>query len=400
MRDYYLVWIFAGEASGDLYGARLASELRQLPFDKPLRIAGMGSREMRKAGVELMVDSSELGIVGLIEVFKHIFTFIRIFLRLRSRAIKERPDAVILIDYPGFNLRFARQMHKNGIPVIWYVSPQVWVWGKGRIPKLAEYCTKMMVIFPFETEVYKGTGLDVEFVGHPLIQIISDRTDVSFIRDPSKVVLLPGSRGDEVRRLLPDMLGTAVLLHKRRPDLKYVISTPRNRIYDQCAKMVGEFCDSRRDEKLPQFTVTCGETSKWLQEGGTGLAASGTVTVECAIAGLPLVVIYRVNPITFTLGKLVIKRFYRDFFTMVNIIANKTVFKEYIQEAVDPEILCDELEKILPGGERRAEVEEGMALVAQMLSSGSVNASRKAAESVMKTMMDIQAPTANIRQND
>lgn len=385
MKDKKLIWIFAGEASGDLYGAMLARELKKVLNDR-VHIAGMGSHQMRDAGVEIMVDSSELGIVGIVEVLKHIFLFIKIFLQLRKRALKERPDAVVLIDYPGFNLRFAKQMFKNKIPVIWYISPQVWVWGKNRIPKLAKYCRKMLVIFPFETEVYKNTGLDIEFVGHPLIEIIGGQRNASIKRDPERLLLLPGSRKDEVKRLLPDMLETVKLLHKKKPNLKYAISAPRETIHELVREIYENYRKKPGNETLPAIEFTCGETVRWMWEAGTGLAASGTVTVECAISGLPLVVIYRVNALTFLFGRLVIRKFFRNFFCMVNIIANREIFKEYIQDAVKPEILCAELEKILPGGERREEVEKEIEKVVEMLSASGENTSSKSAAAILKAI--------------
>ena len=185
------IWIIAGEASGDLYGARIASEIRRRRPD--VVVCGMGGVEMRKAGVELL---------------ENIFKFIRIFLYLIREAKKRRPLEVILIDYPGFNIRFAKAMWKAGIPVVWYISPQVWVWRRGNIRKLAKYCRKLMVIFPFEPEVYEGSGLDVEFVGHPLVDIVKGRADATIERDPNTVLLLPGSRKKEIEFLLEPFLKT------------------------------------------------------------------------------------------------------------------------------------------------------------------------------------------------
>ncbi|HBC85377.1 MAG TPA: lipid-A-disaccharide synthase [Lentisphaeria bacterium] len=381
MKDTYSVWIFAGEASGDIYGARLAEELRKMLPPEKLRIAGMGGHLMKDAGVEIMVDSTELGVVGLIEVFENIGTFVRIFQNLKNRAIKERPDAVILIDYPGFNLRFAKQMYKNKIPVIWYISPQVWAWGKGRIPKLAKYCAKMMVIFPFEPETYKNTSLDTEFVGHPLVNIVHKRKSPDMKQDPDLVLLLPGSRFNEINRLFVPMLETAVELHRRHPNLRFAVSAPRKAIYERTNEILRKFCEVRKDEKLPEVKIYSGETARFLQEAATGLAASGTITVESAIAGLPLVVVYRLNPITYWLGRMLVKI---PFFTMVNLIAKKRVFEEFLQEDVNAMTLSGAMEKILPGGSRRAEVEKDIAGVVEALSPGSADASRKAAEAVMQ----------------
>ena len=184
-----------------------------------IEFSGMGGAEMIKAGVKVKVDSTELGVIGIFEALKNIFTFIRIFFRLLKAAKAERPDAVIMIDYPGFNLRFAKKMYKLGIPVYWYVSPQVWVWGKKRLPVLAKVCSKMLVIFPFEVEVYAQTSLRAKFVGHPLVDVISSRRDPSITRDPDTFLLLPGSRKNEIERLLIPMLDTVEALSQKHPQL-------------------------------------------------------------------------------------------------------------------------------------------------------------------------------------
>lgn len=377
------IWIIAGEASGDLYGARLAKELWRLS-PPGLKVEGMGGPEMRKAGVGILVDSSELGVVGLVEVLENIVKFIRILVFLRREAARVRPDAVVLVDYPGFNIRFARMLWRLGIPVVWYISPQVWVWRKSNIPRLAKYCSKMMLIFPFETETYEGSGLDAEFVGHPLVDVVKGRSDAAIVRDPARVVLLPGSRRSETSRLLEPMLRTVSLLKSRRPELKFAISAPRPRTYGDIVKGVEDFKARNPGTPLPDFEIACGETSRWLQEGAVGLAASGTVTVECAIAGLPLVVVYKLNPITFFLARLVIGKLFRGFFTMVNIIAYKRVFEEFLQHQVVPGDLADAVERILPGGTRREEVLADMESVVSQLGGGSSGASARAAETVLR----------------
>lgn len=380
MAEINKYWIFAGEASGDIYGARLAEELRTLAAasGRQVEISGMGGPMMKQAGINILIDSSELGVVGLIEVLKHIFKFIRIFFFLVNKARAEKPDAIILIDYPGFNLRFAAAMYKHKIPVIWYISPHVWTWGKKRIPKLAKFCRKMLVIFPFEPEVYAGTGLDTVFVGHPLVDIVAMRRDPSIERDPDTVLLLPGSRSMEISRLLQPMLGTALLLSRKHPNLKFVISTPREKIFDHCREILEKFTAAHASEKMPEIKLVCGDTAYWQQRAATGLAASGTVTVESAIAGLPLVVAYKLNFLTLVVAGMLV-RLYRGFFTMVNIIADKEVFEEYLQWKASPENLAAAVERILPEGERRHQVEEEMKEVVRMLSGGSEGACRKAA---------------------
>lgn len=371
------IWIIAGEASGDLYGARIASEIRRRRPD--VVVCGMGGVEMRKAGVELLVDSCELGVIGLIEVLENIFKFIRIFLYLIREAKKRRPLEVILIDYPGFNIRFAKAMWKAGIPVVWYISPQVWAWRRGNIRKLARYCRKLMVIFPFEPEVYEGSGLDVEFVGHPLVDIVKGRADATIERDPNTILLLPGSRKKEIEYLLEPFLKTAAILKSRNPKLQFVVASPRERILQMVRDGIQTFMTKHPDYPLPKIELTRGKTAFWMQRCTAGLAASGTVTVECAIAGIPLVVVYRLNQITFLLARLIIGRLFRGFFTMPNIILNRCAFEEFLQFQVVPEDLADAMERILPGGSRRAQAEQDMNDVVVQLSGGASGAIAKAA---------------------
>ncbi len=377
-----LIWIVAGESSGDLYGARLAADIRKIC--PGARIEGMGGVRMKEAGVEILVDSTELGVIGLIEVLGSIFKFIRIMLYLLLEAKRRRPDAVVLIDYPGFNIRFAKRLKKAGVPVVWYISPQVWVWRKSNIPKLARYCTKMMVIFPFEVEVYKGSGLDVEFVGHPLVEIVRERRDPSLHRDPKRVLLLPGSRRSETKRLLFPMLETVAILKQRHPDLTFEIATPREKVRDDVENDMREFIMKHPDAVLPEIRVLCGKTAECLQTCTAGLAASGTVTVECAIAGLPLVVAYRLNPVTFLLARLIIRRLFRNAFTMPNIILNRKVFEEFLQFQVVPRDLADALERILPGGERRAQADADMEEMVREIEGGVRGAGRNAALAVLQ----------------
>ena len=188
-------WIVAGEASGDAYGAALATALREA--QPGIRLAGMGAEKMRAAGVETYIDSTELGIVGFVEVLKHLPMLLRLFRKLVRRAAEERPSVVVLIDYPGFNLRLAKKLHALGIRVVWYISPQVWAWKRGRIWKLAKYCRRMLCIFPFEPEVYAKTSMRTEFVGHPLLETLAPYTSQPEDRDPNLVILLPGSRRAE-----------------------------------------------------------------------------------------------------------------------------------------------------------------------------------------------------------
>lgn len=363
MRNF---WIIAGEASGDMYGAELAGELRKLAAEngEEVNITGMGGPKMMAANVPVKVDSTELGVMGIFEISKILFTFIKIYFQLVKAAKAERPDAVILIDYPGFNLLFALAMHRAKIPVIWYVCPHLWVWGKWRLPVLAKICKKMLVIFPFEEEVFAPTPLKATFVGHPLSEIVSARIDPEIKRDKNSFLLLPGSRKMEIDKLLIPMLETITQLQKGHPELAFHLAAPRAKIADMCRKKIDDFRMKHPD--CPEVSISCGDTGIWMQKAGTGLAASGTVTVECALSGLPLVVGYKLNLMTLALARILVK-LYRGFFTMVNIIADKEVFQEFLQWHFAPKELLPAIEAILPDGSRRAEVEAGMKEVSDAL---------------------------------
>ena len=385
------IWIVSGEESGDIYGANLARELKSIAAanGEELELSGMGGKRMIAAGVKVLVDATELGVIGIFEITSKLLTFIGIYFKLVKAAKEERPDAVVMIDYPGMNLRLAKALHKAGIPVVWYVSPQIWVWNKKRKPVLAEVCTKMLVIFPFEVEVYSDTKLPTEFVGHPLIDIVKARTDPSVVRDGDTVLLLPGSRKMEIDRLLPSMLATVAQLKARHPELKFHLSAPRERIAGMCRKKLEKFRKKHPDS--PQVELSVGDTGYWLQRAGAGLAASGTVTVESAIAGLPLVSGYRLHSFTLLIAAGLVK-LYRGFFVMVNIIAGREIFKEFLQWRFAPRNLVPALEEILPGGSRRAEVEAGMTEVREALSAKSGNAARQAALSCWEVATRRPAP--------
>lgn len=398
------VWIVAGEPSGDRLGARLAQELRRRHGSLILR--GMGGAAMRSAGVDLLVDSSDLAIVGLIEVVKHYRTIRRAFYELLTRARTERPDAVVLIDYPGFNLRLAKRLHRAGVPVVYYVCPQVWAWGKNRVPQMACVVDKLLAIFPFEPAVFAGTGLDVEFVGHPLPGILREGLDAEVERRDQTVLLLPGSREHEVNSLLPPMIEAARLLRRDRPELEFVIAAPAVKTADLVRERLaamgvvvaagGANGGGPPTPGDPGGAVTAGnsngggppspggllvrlvvgETQAWMRRACAGIAASGTVTLEAAILGLPLVVAYRVNPLTYWIARRMVRVAY---ITIVNLVAGSEVFEEFIQGRVTSRNLADSLGRILPGGSRRAAVVEGMSAAVAKLGDGSHVSERVAA---------------------
>ena len=282
------IWIITGEASGDDYGARLAEKLRQLA--PGVQLYGMGGEQLRQAGVEIAIDSSELGVVGFVEVLRHLPKFFRLFRDLSTRIRKQRPAAVILIDYPGFNLRLAKKLRGSGIPVFYYISPQVWAWKKGRIKTIVHSVARLFCIFPFEPAVYAGTTLPVEFVGHPLLPALAPYRERTVQRDPNLVLLLPGSRSGELHYILPTLLQTAATLQQQRPELRFVLSLPREK-----TMMVAREIISRQKQKyglLPPWNCAC---RPGRCRPGLGGMRQRPVTVEAAIRILPLVVTYRLK---------------------------------------------------------------------------------------------------------
>jgi lipid-A-disaccharide synthase len=376
------LWIIAGEASGDNYGAKLAEALRQRRPD--LRLRGMGGEQMSKAGVELFVDSSELGVVGLVEVLKSIRFFMRLLREVSARAVAERPAAVVLIDYPGFNLRLAARLRRAGIPVVYYISPQVWAWKKGRIPRIARDVDKMLCIFPFEPAVYEGSGLAASFVGHPLLEILAPLRQNPPERDPNLVLLLPGSRSSELTMLLPKFLRTAARLQQERPELRFVLSLARQGSLAQAQSLVAK-------TPLPvdlSLEYSVGQTRHWLCKASAGLAASGTVTVEAAILELPLVVAYRLNPLTWHIVKRMVKL---PYVSIANLVTGRCVYEEYLQHEAVADKLAPALLTILPGGNRRDEVIAGVRECSQLL-GGNDAISLRVADAVLTSAAAVTSP--------
>ena len=368
-----------------MYGARLAEGLRRLAAERgeELELSGMGGKAMMAAGIPVKVDSTELGVMGLLEVLKLLFKFIAIYFQLVKAARRERPDTVVLIDYPGFNLLFGLAMYFSGIRVVWYIAPHLWMWGKWRIPVLRKICAKVLVIFPFEVEYYGGRKLRAVFTGHPLIDFLEEKKDPSIRRDPGLVLLLPGSREGEIRRMFPHILETVLELHRRRPDLKFRLSAPREKIAALCRDTIRDFCLKRPE--TPEILISVGDTNACQQLAGTGIAACGTVTVESAVLGLPIVAGYRFGTLNYLLISPYVRPF-RGFIAMPNIITGTRVFPEFLQFRFKARNLLPALESILPGGDGRQAAIDGMKRMTDLLQEGSCGrrAEDRAAEEVWR----------------
>lgn len=336
------ILISAGEASGEFYGAELIEALRrQVANPTAIEFFGVGGDQMRNAGCELLVDAREIAEVGIVEVIKHIPNIYRRFHQVVGEAHRRRPDAAVLIDFPDFNLRLARELHRQGVPVIYYVSPQLWAWKQRRIERVRKYVREMLVIFPFEEKFYRERGIAAKFVGHPLADLPAPSvTREEFAReysiDPSRqwIALLPGSRRGEVSRIFPLLLEAAQLLG---PD--YVYTVPVASTLD--AAWMAAFL---RDYSGPPITFTR-DARATLLHARVAAVASGTSTLEASLIGTPFAMVYRVAPLTWRVGRRLVKV---DRFAMVNLIAERDVVPELVQAGFTAKRVHDELCRLIP----------------------------------------------------
>lgn len=337
---YYLI---AGEASGDLHGAGLVAQLRQL--DKAADIRAWGGEKMEAAGAELVMHYRDLAYMGFIEVAKNIGTILKNLAFCKKDIRSFGPDALVLIDYPGFNMRIARWARKNGIPVMYYIAPQVWAWNVKRVYQLKRDVSRLFVILPFEKEFFARYGMDVHYVGHPLKKVIDEyrATHPKTGHDKKVVALLPGSRKQEIMLMLPAFVRAA----SQHPEYQFRIA---------CAPAIDR---SFYVKLIPPGTQNVdlneGDTYALLNEATAAIATSGTATLETALFSVPQVVCYKGNPISFQLARRLVRV---PYISLVNLIAGKEVVKELIQSDLNPRNLDRELVKILNGSARKVQMAE------------------------------------------
>jgi lipid-A-disaccharide synthase len=392
------ILISAGEASGEFYGAELIESLRRqilhpnerkvgAPWgprvsgnsqDTSIEFFGVGGDRMREAGCELLVDAREIAEVGIVEVIKHIPTIYRRFREVVREAERRPPDAAVLIDFPDFNLRLACELHRRGVPVIYYVSPQLWAWKQRRIELVRKYVQQMLVIFPFEEKFYRERGIAAEFVGHPLADlapstVTRERFAAEYKLDPQLqwIALLPGSRRAEVSRILPVLLKAAQLLG---PDYVYLVPVASTLDADWMASFLEGYAG-------PPVTLTF-DARATLLHARAAAVSSGTATLEASLIGTPFVMVYSVAPLTWTVGRRLVKV---DRFAMVNLIAERDVVSELVQTDFTPERVCSELQRIIAHGEARTQMLEGFRDIRQRLEprEKNGNASDRAAKIVL-----------------
>jgi lipid-A-disaccharide synthase len=343
-----------------MYGAQLIETLLRL--DPQLEFFGVGGDRMRAAGCDTVVDAKDLSVVGITEILSHLPKIYGLFQRLIKEADKRKPGLAIVIDSPAFNWRVARQMKKRCIPVVYYVAPQFWAWRQGRVRLLRNYVDKALVIFPFEEKFYRDRGVDATFVGHPLAELphpAIERCDYAaqFHLDPVKpwIALMPGSRVKEVRMNLPTILEAAAQLGDTYEFLLPVAPT-LDRTFLQ------SLIDERKSRQPALTLVPESLPALWHSRGG--IVASGTATVEAAMMGTPFVMVYRVSPLTYILGKPRVKI---PYFAMVNLIAGEQIVPELVQHDFTAENVVSHLRNILPDGPARDCMLEGLARVKTLL---------------------------------
>ena len=336
------VMIMTGEASGDLHGANLAREIGKQ--DPSIVLYGVGSKQMRAAGVRMLADASEISVVGITAVLTHIRAIYGVYAKLKRFLKSERPDLLVLIDFPDFNIMLGKAARKLGIPVLYYISPQVWVWRKGRIKTIARLVKAMLVVFPFEVPLYEKAGVDVRFVGHPLTDVVrSDLTPgqakiaLGLDAERRTVALLPGSRRSEIMHLLPDMLRAARILMARFHDLQFVLPV--------APTLDREFVRSYVDRSGVSVRMVDGRVYDALRAADAAIVASGTATLETGLMAVPMAIAYRVSALNyFILTKLA--RGVKNV-GLVNIVAGRRIVPELVQKDSTPEKMADTIAAVL-----------------------------------------------------
>lgn len=364
--------IIAGEASGDMHGAHLVREM--LKCDPTLKFYGIGGNKLRQEGVELLADAADMAVVGLTEVISKLGSILKIMALMKKSMDERRPDLVILIDYPDFNLPLAKAAHKRGIKVFYYISPQVWAWRKGRIKQIKKTVDKMAVILPFEVETYRKKGFEANYVGHPLLDMVKtnyskQESRKAFGLDEDKITIgiLPGSRMSEIKKLMPELMEAARILKKAMPDAQFVL--PLADTLD--ATIITEYISGSG----VQVKVISGHTYDVITSSDLVWVASGTATLETALLGVPMIVVYKISALSYFIGKLIIDV---QNISLVNIVAGKTIVPELIQSDASGAQIAAEALSILKNHDKRQEMIRGLESIHSRL--GKPGAARRAAQ--------------------
>jgi lipid-A-disaccharide synthase len=373
------VMISCGEPSGDLYAGALAREL--LRAEPAAVITGFGGDRLQAAGASLIGNFSGLSVTGLLEVARVVPRTYATYRRLVQDAAAHRPDVLVAIDFPDFNFLLARAIRKLGVPVVYYISPQLWAWRRGRMKTMLRIADRVLVIFPFERPIYEQAGVPVQWVGHPLLDVAETPQPRNLFLtrvglDPGRpvVALLPGSRRNEVRAILPDLARAAVLIRERIPAVQFLVARAPHldgSVFDPVALVAAAGAGAP--------VVVEGQADDVLAAADVALVASGTVTVQAALHQCPMVVVYRLSPLTYRLGKPFV---HVDTYAMANLIAGRRVVPELIQDAFTPRAVADEALRVLTDPAYAVQVRTDLGEVKARL--GGPGASRRAAEAVLE----------------
>jgi lipid-A-disaccharide synthase len=374
--------VVAGEASGDLHGARLVTELRLLVPD--LSVFGLGGDELRAAGLDPVAHSAEISVVGITEVLRILKRAREVFAALLAEVDRRRPAAAVLVDFPDFNLRLARELKKRGVPVVYYISPQVWAWRRRRVHTIARLVDRMLVLFPFEVDFYRRFGVDVVHVGHPLVDEVPQLASAWEQGEPSgpyRLALLPGSRVSEVEVLLPVMLEAVRRLAHELPVEARLIRAPTIPL---------ELLEEEIDLSGLPVRIVSENRFAAIADSHVALCASGTATLEVGLLGTPMVMLYRLGTWTWLLAKLMVRL---PFVSLVNLVLGRKVVPELLQGAASPDRIALEVEQILLDDREREEMRAALCEVRGRLGSG--GASGRAAREIADLLLrGLQGETA------
>ena len=367
--------VSCGEPSGDAYAGALTRELHAI--DPRLHISGLGGPCLAAAGGELLADYRGLSVTGLTEAIGKLPQSFLTLRRLAHSAQATRPDVFVAIDFPELNFRLARRIKRLGIPVVYYIGPQIWAWRPGRLKTMREIADLVLVIFPFEESLYQQGGVPVRFVGHPLIDLMTRADKATFLGHHGlsahlpTVAILPGSRSNEVQRLLPDLVGAAVRISARVAGVQFVVA--------RAPGLDGGLLEGVSALPAGVVAIVEGDADAVLSAADVALTASGTATVQTALHDTPMVIVYRVSPLTYHLVRRLVTV---ENIGMVNLIAQEQIVPELLQDACTPDSIADEAVSMLTDPARRARIREGLALVRRRL--GGPGASRRAAEAILQ----------------
>ena len=355
------IMIVAGEASGDMHGANLVREM--LRIDPALNFYGIGGKKLREEGVKLLANASDMAVVGLTEVISKLGSILKIMGMMKRSLDERRPDLVILIDYPDFNLPLANAAKKRGIKIFYYISPQVWAWRKGRIGQIKKTVDKMAVIMPFEVDTYGQEGFTVNYVGHPLLDMVKlnyskqeSRKKIGLAENKITIGILPGSRLSEVGKLMPELLRASEILAQKMPEVQFVLPLADTLEEKIITKIISGF--------NVKVKIISGHTYDVISCADLALVASGTATLETALLGIPMVIVYKISLLSYLIGRLIVDV---KNIGLVNIIAGKTIVPELIQGDACGKRIAVEALAILTNEEKKQEmIKELMAIRARL----------------------------------